>query len=106
MPPIPLKNQNKVQPQKRALLNVVLDDGTETIRSVLFGEQINKLGLTNEEIFSLEEYNKVKTKILGEEKFFAGNVRNNQLYNTIEFTIEDIKEINPDELIKELEAKT
>ncbi len=95
----------KVEGKKRALLNIVLDDGTETIRSVLFGEQINKLGLSNEEIFSLELFAVKKSSILGEEKLFCGNIRSNQLYNTIELTIEDISEINPQELIKELEAK-
>lgn len=99
------KEHGKVTPEKRALLSVVLDDGTETMRSVAFGEQIKSLGLKDEEIFSIEEYNKVKNNLLGEEKFFSGQVRNNALYNTIEFTIQDVKDVNADELIKELEAK-
>ncbi|MCA9485458.1 MAG: DUF2240 family protein [Nanoarchaeota archaeon] len=96
---------NGLRPKKRALLNVTLDDGTETIRSVAFGEQINALGLTDEEIFSLEEFNKAKTKILGEEKLFAGQIRLNNFSNTNEFTIQGVESINPQELIKELEAK-
>lgn len=99
------KTHGKVTPQKRALLNIVIDDGTETMRSVMFGEQINKLGLKNEEIFSIEEFNKKKMSLLGEEKFFAGQLRQNQLYNTTEFTINDIKEVNTEELIRELENK-
>lgn len=100
------KEHGKVEAVKRALLNIILDDGTETIRSVIFGEKINDLGLTTEQIFSLEEYNKIKPNLLGEERLFAGQIRNNALYNTIEFTIQDIQNVNPDELIKELEAKT
>lgn len=88
---------------KRALLNVVLDDGTESIRSVMFGEQINKLGLTDEEIFSLEKFEGKRMSLLGEEKIFSGSIRNNTLYNTLEFSISDVHEINCDELIKELE---
>ena len=99
------KTHGKVAPVKRAVLSIVLDDGTETIRSTLFGEQINLLGLTNEQIFSLEEYQKVKPKILGEEKTFSGQVRSNEIYNTIEFTVQSIKEIDPNELIKELEVR-
>ena len=99
------KTHGKIKPAKRALINIVLDDGTETIRSVIFGDEITKLGLTNEQIFSLEEFNKVKVSLLGEEKIFSGQIRTNQLYNTTEFTIQEISEINPDELIKELEAK-
>jgi hypothetical protein len=94
---------NGLKPKKRALLNIVLDDGHETIRSVLFAEKINLLGLTDEEIFSLEKFNEKKDKILGEEMLFSGQIRNNQIFNTTEMTIESIDSINPDELIKELE---
>ena len=94
-----------VEAKKRALLNVVLDDGTETIRCVFFGEQINKLGLSDEEIFSLEKFAEKKASLLGEERVFSGNIRSNVLYNTTEMTVEDVSEVNPQELIKELEAK-
>lgn len=100
------KIHGKVEPQKRALLNIVLDDGTGTIRSVLFGENINKLGFIDEEIFSLEKFSKKKNELLGEERFFSGNLKNNALYGTLEFGIENIEEINLDNLIKELEAKS
>jgi ssDNA-binding replication factor A large subunit len=95
----------KITPRKRALLNVVVDDGSEAIRSVLFGEQILKLGLSEEEIFSLELFNVKKDSILGEEKIFSGNIRQNSLYNTMEFNIDNILEINVDDLIKELDVK-
>lgn len=91
--------------KKRALLNLVLDDGTETIRSVMFGESINKLGLSDEEIFSLEKFSEKKLSLIGEEKIFFGNVRSNTLYNTLEFNIENIENVSPDALVKELEAK-
>lgn len=99
------KTHGSVVPVKRALINIILDDGSETIRSVIFGDEIAKLGLTKEQIFSTEEFNKVKNSLLGEEKIFAGQIRTNQLYNTTEFTIQEIKEVNQDELIKKLEAK-
>lgn len=96
---------NGLKPKKRALLNITLDDGTETIRSVVFGEMINKLGLTDEEIFSLEKYAKAKEKILGEEKYFVGQIRTNSFSNIPELTITEIQDIIPQELIKELETK-
>jgi len=99
------KMHGKVIPTKRALLNVVLDDGSETMRSVLFGENIMKLGLSEEEIFSIEKFMEKKNSVVGEEKIFAGNVKSNALYNTIEFSIDDVENINVDVLIKELEAK-
>ena len=91
--------------KKRALLNIVLDDGSETIRAVLFGEHINGLGFKDEEIFSLETFALKKAEILGEERFFVGNLRNNVLFNTSELNIEKIEEVKPEELIKELESK-
>ncbi len=96
---------NGLRPKQKALLNITIDDGTETMRSVIFGDQINKLGLTNEEIFSLEEFSKKKLSLLGEERIFTGQVRNNQVFNTIEFSINTVENVNPDELIKELENK-
>lgn len=91
--------------KKGVLLNMVLDDGTENIRAVLFGEQINKLGLSDEEISSLEKFNVKKEELLGEEKFFAGNFRTNNFFNRTEMSIEDVQDIDVDELVKELEAK-
>jgi len=91
--------------KKGVLLNIVLDDGTENIRAVLFGEQINKLGLSDEEISSLEKFNVKKEELLGEEKFFAGNFRMNSFFNMTEMAIDDVKDVDVDELVKELEAK-
>ncbi len=92
-----------VETAKRALLSLVLDDGTESMRSVAFGEQIKLLGLTDDEIFNLEAFQQAKKKILGEELYFIGQIRNNQLYNSIEMTIQDVEKVDPSKLIEELE---
>ncbi|MEI6731476.1 MAG: hypothetical protein WCK90_02215 [archaeon] len=94
-----------VQSKRRALLNIVIDDGTGHLRAVLFGEQIIELGLTEEEIFSLEHFAEKKMKLLGEEKMFSGNVRSNALYNTTEFYVNSIDGVNSEMLLKELETK-
>lgn len=99
-------NHEKVIGKKRAILSIILDDGSENIRSVIFGDEIKKLGLSDEEIFSLELFAGKKNALLGEEKIFSGNLRSNQLYNTIEMNIENIEEINQQELINELEGKS
>ena len=99
------KVHGKVEPKRRALLNVVLDDGSDSIRSVLFGETIYFLGLKEEEVFNIDKFMERKNSILGEEKFFSGSIKANALYNTPEFNVEQIDEINVDSLLKELEAK-
>ncbi|MDO8508900.1 MAG: hypothetical protein Q7S27_04415 [Nanoarchaeota archaeon] len=95
----------EVKGKKRALVNIVIDDGSETIRSVLFGEGIKKLGITEEEVFSLEKFSEKKKEILGEEKLFFGNIRSNQVFNTNELNIDKIEDIDTSKLIAELESK-
>jgi replication factor A1 len=87
--------------EKRALLNVIIDDGTETIRAVAFHDTLPGLGFTDLE--NLEELIKQRENLLGKELFFFGNVRSNKLYNTPEFIVEKVENVNLDNLIKELE---
>jgi ssDNA-binding replication factor A large subunit len=87
---------------KRALINIVLDDGTETIRAVLFNENLPALGLNN-----LEDAERLTFQIedlLGKELMFSGNVRKNNFFNNEEFIVDSVKPINLDELIIQLEA--
>lgn len=93
----------KVVPEKRALINFVLDDGTESIRAVLFHEKLSTLGFTDLE--DLEKLSQQKQDLLGKEMVFMGDVRNNAFFNTPEFIIDDVKELNLDELLGELEKK-
>lgn len=95
------KEHSKVIPEKRAVANIVLDDGTETIRTVLFHEHIAELGLT--ELEDSEKLIAQKEAVLGKEMIFSGNVRNNAFFNTPELIIESVKEIKLDEVIGSLE---
>ncbi|NCN98587.1 hypothetical protein COU62_04375 [Candidatus Pacearchaeota archaeon CG10_big_fil_rev_8_21_14_0_10_35_219] len=97
--------EDKNSGEKKAVLTVVLDDGSESIRGVLFGDDIKKLGFEDEEIFSLEKFEGKKGDVIGEEKYFAGNVRMNSFFGRIEMVMNGVEEVNPGELIKELEAK-
>ncbi len=97
-------NHGETKSIKKAILSIVLDDGSETIRSVLFGEQIKKLGLYDQ-IFSADLFSAKKIEMLGEEKLFSGTMKNNAVFNTNELSIDDISELDPQLLIKELESK-
>jgi ssDNA-binding replication factor A large subunit len=91
----------KIVPEKRAVVNLVLDDGTNSIRAVLFHEVIKELGLVD-----LEDADKLasqKQKLLGKEMLFSGNVRNNAFFNTPELIVEGIKEADLDKVISGLE---
>jgi ssDNA-binding replication factor A large subunit len=95
------KEHNKVIPEKRALINLVLDDGTETIRAVLFHDSLSQLGLTQLE--NTEELSKQKQEIIGKEMIFSGNVRTNKFFNNPEFVVDKVTEVNIGELMKNLE---
>lgn len=96
-------SHGKILPEKRALINIVLDDGTETIRAVLFHESISCLGLINLE--NTESLIKQKQELLGKEMFFSGAVRKNKLFNNMEFIIDKAEEVDLDALIKKFEEK-
>ena len=93
------QEHGKIVPEKRSLMNIVLDDGTESIRSVLFHEKLKDLGILDPEKFSEEE----KQKLLGKEMVFSGVVRMNKFFNNPELTIDSAKEVNVDDLILKLE---
>ena len=97
------QEHGKIIPEKRALMNVVLDDGTEIIRTVFFHEKISDLGINQLDDF--EAINKKKQEILGKEMIFSGSVRMNKFFNNIELIIDEFKEINIDDLILSLEKR-
>ena len=90
-----------VMPEKRALMNVVIDDGTETMRTVLFHDALKKIGLT--ELEDITRMTQQRENMLGKEMNFTGNVRKNSYFNNNEFILEDASEINLDELIAKLQ---
>jgi replication factor A1 len=97
------EEHGKVIPEKRALMNLVLDDGTETVRSVVFSDALQSLGLSNLE--SPDEVISQINSLLGKELFFLGNVRNNKFFNNMEFIIDEVKNIDLDEVITRLEKQ-
>ncbi len=91
----------KVVPERRSVSNMVLDDGTDSIKAVLFHEALLKAGFSGVEDFG--KFAEEKEKFLGKEMVFTGSVRNNSFFNTPELSVEDAKEANPEEVLSELE---
>lgn len=92
----------QVSPKEGALLSFVIDDGTESMRVVLFSEQLYK-------IFSIEKmkdsslFVSAKKDFLGSEVVVEGFVRKNQMFNSIELTARNIEYVDPDVIIDALE---
>lgn len=95
------EEHGKVVPNKRALINLVLDDGTETIRAVLFHECLSQLGIT--ELEDSEKLLNQREDILGKEMLFSGVVRMNKFFNNPEFTVNSVEEVDLDKLLTTLE---
>jgi len=95
------EREQGVPTEKRALINIVIDDGTESIRTVLFNENLSTLGLKDLE--NPERLSYQMEDLLGKEMVFSGNVRKNNFFNNEEFIIDSLKEVNIDELITQLE---
>lgn len=91
----------KVAAEKRALINLVLDDGTESIRAVLFHEALQKIGLT--ELENSEILLNQREGLFGKEMIFTGDIRMNKFFNNSELIVNDAKEVDLDALIAELE---
>jgi len=96
------KEHGKVIPEKRALLSFVLDDGTSSIRATIFSEDLEKI-FSKEEIESYDLFASRKKDFLGKEILAKGLVKRNQMFDSNDFVVNSLEEIDLDKLIVELE---
>jgi ssDNA-binding replication factor A large subunit len=94
----------KVQPKDRAILNFVLDDGTETVRIVMFSDQINIL-IPEEDLKDPEKAIAFRDDLLGTEFYISGSVKKNQFFNNLEIVASGVEKVDVEKLIVELEAR-
>ncbi|KHO45956.1 MAG: replication factor A1 [archaeon GW2011_AR3] len=101
----------RVEPQYSYVLNTVLDDGTGTIRSVMFRNQVERLlGKSADEMKlyreAPEEFENVKRDLIGNMVKFIGRVNKNEMFDRLEFVANMVfTDINPEDEIKRLEAE-
>ena len=92
-----------VEAKDRAILNFVIDDGTESMRVVAFSDQINKV-VPEEDLKDAEKATKFRDDFLGTEIYLSGRVNRNQLFNNLEVVATDIEKVDVEALVKELSA--
>ena len=97
------EEHGNVPAEKRALINIVIDDGTESIRAVLFNDVLPNLGLT--ELDDSERLFNQKQDLLGKEMLFSGVIRMNSFFNNPEFIVDKVNDIDLDSLINKLESR-
>jgi len=102
---------NQVEPDYSYVMNLVIDDGTENIRSVFFRESMEKLMkadrakvLTYKD--APEKFEEVKTELLGNIVKLNGRVKKNLFFDRLEFVANDVNiNPNPEEEIKRLDEE-
>lgn len=92
----------RVVPTERALLNFVIDDGTDSLRVVLFSDQLEKL-ISLDKLKDSLAFIDFKTDLLGTEVSIKGVVRKNALFNNLELTGNDLVKVDPNLLAESLE---
>ncbi|MEM3374437.1 MAG: OB-fold nucleic acid binding domain-containing protein [Candidatus Woesearchaeota archaeon] len=79
---------NQVNPNYSYVLNLILDDNTETIRAVLWRNQVqNLLKMTDDEILSKKDssFEEIKTDLIGRFVKMIGRVNKNTMFERLEF---------------------
>ena len=90
------------------VLNLILDDGSGTIRGVFWKNQIHHLlGKEEQEMVVFKDnpslFESVKTDLLGEQFKVIGSTRRNEMFDRLEFNVNLVEKANPEEEIKRLE---
>jgi ssDNA-binding replication factor A large subunit len=90
-----------VEKKDRAILNFVLDDGTDSMRVVMFSDQIN-LVVPEEDLKSEEKAAAFRDDFLGTEIYLSGRVNRNQLFNNLEIVANGVERVDVEKLVEEL----
>ena len=91
-----------IKPERRVILNLILDDGTGSVRGVLFTDQVKQIA--EEASVSTEAFMPKRAEMMGKEFIIEASARKNKLSEELELIASEVREVDVDELIKELEA--
>ncbi len=92
-----------ITPKDRAILNFVLDDGTETMRIVMFSDQI-ALVVPEEDLKDEAKALAFRDGFIGTEIYLSGNVKRNNFFDNLEIVASGVEKVDVENLIKELDA--
>ncbi|MEK6845154.1 MAG: OB-fold nucleic acid binding domain-containing protein [Nanoarchaeota archaeon] len=104
-------DHQQVTPSLSYVLNLILDDGTGTIRVVFWKNQVNHLlGKAETELATYREdlsrFEGVKNDLLGEQFKLIGRVKRNDLFDRLEFNVQMVEKANAVEEMAKLEGKS
>jgi len=84
-----------VEAKQVPLISLVIDDGTQSLRATCFRDTAEQI-INNEVLFE-----NIKKNLLGKQMLFRGRKKINEMYNTEDFNIATVTEINPKEFINQ-----
>ncbi len=93
----------KVAPKERAILNFVLDDGTETMRVVMFSNQIDVL-IPEMDLKDEKKALTFRDDFMGSEVYLSGRVQRNKLFDNLEVVASGVEKVDVEKLISELSS--
>lgn len=91
-----------VEKKDRAILNFVLDDGTESMRVVMFSDQIGQV-VPEEDLKDEKKAAVFRDDFFGTEIWLSGRVNRNQLFNNLEIVASNVERVDVEALIGELD---
>ena len=89
----------------RAILNFVIDDGTEALRVVMFSNQIETL-IPEEDLKDEAKAAAFRDDFIGTEIYLTGRVNRNQLFNNLEVIANNVEKVDVEKLIESLNSES
>lgn len=101
---------NEIIPKFNYVMNAVLDDGSGSIRTVFFKNQmINLLAMTDDAILKIKdnpnEFTQLKNDLMGKVIKVIGRVNKNEMFERLEFVSQVVLKADPDTELKKLEKE-
>ena len=100
-----------VTPKAVPILNFFFDDGTSNIRAVAFREHAVTLLSVEESVVlqmkdDLSVFDNHKQNLLGKQFALTGRVTKNDMFDRVEFSVQQVEEANPEQLASEMADTT
>ncbi len=94
------EEHGNIEPKHGVVISGIIDDGTENMRAVFFGENAERIiRMKTEEARSvlMRKFDKaavLQKVLLGEELIIEGTVKRNKMFDRLEFVVSNIKDVD------------
>ena len=100
-----------VEPAISYVMNAILDDGSSTIRCVLWKNQVNTLLSCDEARMAgykedLSTFEEEKTNLLGEQLVLRGRVKHNEMFDRLEFSVQFVEKADAEKEISRVQRES